>query len=89
MTKSLDKEIIISTLIDITKTKFGTRDIDLDGDSTLEDAGLDSLDASEYSMLVQDLYDVNLEQKELEPNNSWYLKFKYNGMADYIIQESK
>ncbi len=35
--------------------------------STLEDAGLDSLDASEYSMLVQDVYNVNLEQKELEP----------------------
>lgn len=88
MGKTLDKTSIMNDLVKIAQEIHGN-DINMNNHTILTDIGFDSMDSREYSMCVEEKYEVDLEQMEKEPNNLWYLNKTIEGMANYIIKESK
>lgn len=92
MGKSLDKKDIVLDLIGLANG-FVQRPKDLNERSTLEHAGLDSLDVSQYSLDVMDAYEewglIDLEEGMGKHSDLlWYLDVTFGQMADYIIKEA-
>jgi len=86
MGKTLDQSEIITKLVNIAKENVCS-EVHAEGTTTLEDLGYDSLEATQYQLLVEDEFDVDIENLTIRKNpnsNLWYLNTSFSEIAKYI-----